>query len=89
MHVQTSMSTVTLNPAGKRLPVDCTVRRRQLQWRKYDPISVLEVGSLSGCGVWCRCIAISSVTVPRLQEKGEQWPGTYRMHMSQHFPVKM
>ena len=78
------MSTVNLTPAGKRLPINCTVMGRQLQWRKYDPISVLEVGSLSGCGVWYRCIAISSVTVPRLQEKGEQRPGTYRMHMSQY-----
>ena len=52
IHVRTSMSTVTLTPAGNVLHLDCTIRRRQLQWRKYDPISILEVGSLSGCGLW-------------------------------------
>ena len=86
MHVQTSVSTVNLAPAGKGLPVDCTVRGRQLQWRKYDPISILEVGSFSGCGLWCRSTiyVYSKVTispVPRLQEKGEQRPGAYCMHM--------
>ena len=51
-HAQTCTSTVTMTPAGNILPVYCTKRLRQLQWRKYDPILIHEVhvGCFSGCG---------------------------------------
>ena len=49
-HAQTSTSTVALTPAGNILPVDCTKLLRRLQWRKYDPILIHEVGCFSGCG---------------------------------------
>jgi hypothetical protein len=63
------------------------VRWKQLQWRKYDPISILEVGSLSGCGLWCRFNSIARWQFSLLQEKGGKWPDTcmYCMLVCKHF----